>query len=144
MHDDADVSWVANLLVSANLADATTVERLSDWLRTDCPWNSESVPPGAKGVGFLKPIAGSSAPRELWGGWKHPESHVWAGALNHASIPAIIDHIGTLPWTTPAAVQLLIQDQEESYFRLYMWRDGRFQQFAPVLGPEEADEYEAW
>jgi hypothetical protein len=72
--------------------------------------------------------------RDCWGGWKNPECRVWAGALNHADLPAVIEHIGTMHWEHPEAVQLLIQDQdqEQSYFRLWTWRDGRMQQYVPA------------
>jgi hypothetical protein len=51
--------------------------------------------------------------------------------LNHADLPAVVERIAAGPWRVPAAVQLLIMDQEESYFRLWMIRDGQIRQYAP-------------
>jgi hypothetical protein len=74
------MSWVANVMVQAAEEDTPSLVALSEWLKNDAPWNGPSVPPGATGVGFLRPI--TEPDRNQWGGWKQPERNLWAGALN--------------------------------------------------------------
>jgi hypothetical protein len=123
---NAHVSYVANILLMVSGDDAASVPELDRWLQEDAPWREPSVPPGATGVGSIRQLT-----NECWGGWKNPECRVWAGVLNHADLSALIEHVGTMPWAHPEAVQLLIQDQEETYFRLWTWRGGRMRQCAP-------------
>ena len=73
-----------------------------------------------------------------WGGWKHPECEVWAGALNHADLDAFKQRVFETPWREPNLVQLLMMDQQEGYFRMWMIRDNELRQFAP-LQPNEED-----
>ncbi|MFJ4788640.1 hypothetical protein [Streptomyces sp. NPDC088794] len=44
-----------------------------------------------------------------------------------------------MPWCEPNLVQLLVMDQEEGFFRMWMIRDSELRQFAP-LQPNEKDE----
>ncbi|MGC4815182.1 hypothetical protein ACLQ29_32115 [Micromonospora sp. DT228] len=44
-------------------------------------------------------------------------------------------------WHHPSAVQLLVMDQEESFFRVWMIRDGALRQYAPSSPDEEDDEF---
>ena len=134
------MSWVANMLVIADRQDRDVVESLSEWLRINCPWNGPSDPPNATGVGYLRLI---SDPNGTWGGWKHPECAVWGGVLNHADLDAVLAQVSGLPWRYRGPLQILLMDQEESYFRLYMWRDGGLHQFAPPP-PDNADDEHAW
>jgi len=123
------MSWVANVILVADMEDRDLVPDLVRWLEEDAPWNTESVPPGRTGVGSL--IDQTQTQVNTWGGWKAPECHVWAGALNYADLGAVVAQVGAVPWKHPGSVQLLIMDQEESYFRLWMMRDGGMRQFAP-------------
>jgi hypothetical protein len=34
----------------------------------------------------------------LEAGWKNPECEVWAGALNYADLPALLDRVYAVPW----------------------------------------------
>jgi hypothetical protein len=47
------------------------------------------------------------------------------------------------PWRFPGRVQVFLKDQEQSYFRLYMFRDGAWNQCAPAP-PPDADDQHAW
>jgi hypothetical protein len=129
------VSWVANVMVSADASDWRNVEALSDWLRDEAPRRRQ---PGAVGVGSLRLITGPDAG---WGGAKNPECEVWAGALNHADLDALRQRFAGTPWRVPGAVQLLIMDQEEWFFRLWMIRDGELRQYAPPAPSEEDDAF---
>ncbi|MFG2525700.1 squamosa promoter-binding protein 15 [Streptomyces sp. NPDC048527] len=126
------MSWVANVMISADQADAANVEALSHWLRDEAPRREQ---PEVVGVASLRLTTGPDA---LWGGAKRPECAVWAGALNHADLVALRSRVEAAPWQEPNAVQLLVMDQEESFFRLWMIREGSLAQYAP-LAPSEED-----
>ncbi|WP_432158936.1 MULTISPECIES: hypothetical protein [unclassified Streptomyces] len=79
----------------------------------------------------------------LGAGGKYPECEVWAGALDHADLDALRRRFAETPWRQPNAVQLLVQDQEESFFRLWMIRGGELRQYAPLEPSEEDDEFYA-
>ncbi|MBN6054875.1 hypothetical protein JYK22_23265, partial [Nonomuraea sp. RK-328] len=72
------------------------------------------------------------------GGWKYPECDVWAGALNHADLKAVLDRIARMPWRWANVLQVFVMDQEDSFFRVWMPRDGELRQYAPIT-PDEDD-----
>ncbi|WP_319464164.1 hypothetical protein [Micromonospora sp. RTP1Z1] len=90
------------------------------------------------GCGELALIAESD---NQWGGYKYPECAVYAGALNHADLDALVEHFGSVQWHTPNAVQLFVMDQEQSFFRVWMVRKGKPQQYAPTSPDEEDDQF---
>jgi hypothetical protein len=128
------MSWVANVMVSVDMADSAKVEALSEWLRTKAPRRGR---PEVRGVGFLQVL--TSAGTNQWGGWKQPECEVWAGALNHADLDALRQQVSETPWCEPHLVQLLVMDQEQGFFHLWMIREGQLRQFSPSE-PGEEDE----
>ncbi|WP_200824715.1 hypothetical protein [Nonomuraea solani] len=130
--DNRLVSWVTNLMVSVDVMDGPNVEALSEWLRTEAPLRDR---PGG-GCGFLSETTGQDL---QWGGGKSPECTVWAGALNNADLPAVLDRVQCIAWRCPSAVQVFLMDQQEAYFRVWMLRDGTLQQYAPTV-PDEKDE----
>lgn len=125
------MSWIANMMVSVGMEDVPTVESLSEWLRTEAPLRDTQ----GQGCGFLGEIAGQDS---AWGGWKNPWCDLWAGALNHADLPAILDHIARMPWQSPNELQIFTMDEQESFFRIWMLRDGELRQYAPT-SPAETD-----
>ncbi|WP_406340683.1 squamosa promoter-binding protein 15 [Streptomyces sp. NBC_01578] len=127
------MSWVANVMISVDMADNANVEALSEWLRTAAP---RCAQPEARGVGFLNLL--TSADTNQWGGWKQPECEVCEGALNHADLDALKQRAFEVPWREPNLVQLLVMDQEEGFFRMWMIRGNELRQFAP-LEPNEED-----
>ncbi|MFF0869279.1 hypothetical protein ACFYUV_46500 [Nonomuraea sp. NPDC003560] len=126
------MSWVANVMVSVDAVDRPNVEALSNWLRAEAPRRDR---PGM-GCGFLTETTGQDS---QWGGWKFPECSVWAGTLNHADLPAVLDRVQNIAWRCPNAVQVFLMDQEESFFRLWMLRNGMLKQYA-LPHPGEEDE----
>ncbi|GAB3174479.1 hypothetical protein GCM10027059_46820 [Myceligenerans halotolerans] len=128
------MSWVANVMVSVAMDDNENAEALSEWLRTQAPLRSR---PDAHGVGYLRLLTGGEGSQ--WGGWKEPECEVWAGALNYADLDALRQRFFETPWREPNAAQLLVMDQEEGFFRLWMIRGGELRQYAPLV-PSEEDE----
>lgn len=87
-------------------------------------------------MGFLNLL--TSADTNQWGGWKQPECEVCEGALNHADLDALKQRAFEVPWREPNLVQLLVMDQEEGFFRMWMIRGNELRQFAP-LEPNEED-----
>jgi hypothetical protein len=51
--------------------------------------------------------------------------------LRHTDVEAAAAKFAELPWRVPAAAQLFVMDQEQSYFRLWMIREGRVRRYAP-------------
>jgi hypothetical protein len=128
------VSWVANILLSVDgFEDVAQVRELDRWLRAQAPRREQS---DVKGVGSLRALHDNP---EAWGGEKHPEALVWAGVLNHADIPAVVERFGSTAWRTPGLAQLMIRDQEQGAFRVWMIRAGRAHQYTP-LADLDADE----
>ncbi|MFH8656683.1 PQQ-binding-like beta-propeller repeat protein [Streptomyces afghaniensis] len=125
------MSWVANVMISAADADRANVEALSAWLSAEAPHRGR---PDASGVGDLNLLTDQDPG---WGGWKWPECQVWAGALNHCDLDALRKRVAETPWREPNVVQLLVMDQEESFFRLWMIRGGELRQYAPLTPSEE-------
>ena len=124
------MSWVTNVILTTNLTDEGHGEELSEWLREQAP----TRPGKARGVGAL--IRTTS-----WGGWKHPECTVFTGVLNNADVDAVVRHVERMPWAFPEYLQLLIEDQEELFFRLWMFRAGRLVEMTP---PQQQVEQEVW
>jgi hypothetical protein len=120
------MSWVCNVLVSVDIQDRAALDEFNDWLAGQAP-RSEGL--AGSGVGQLGDLVGDSAP--AWKGPKYPECRLWGGALNHADVDAVVARFGALRWRVPGAAQLFTMDQEQTYFRLWMIRDGRVQQYAP-------------
>jgi hypothetical protein len=120
------MSWVSNVLVSFDMTDLDTANELNRWLAEDAPQREDS---GIRGVGLLGDLVGIEA--SPWRGPKFPECRLWGGTLNKADLGAVIAKFESLPWQVPAAAQIFIQDQEQSYFRLWMIRNGRADQYAP-------------
>lgn len=114
------MSWVANVILTTDLTDAPRAEELSQWLEQDAPTQNGE----GHGVGRLLPTTS-------WGGWKHQECHVFTGVLNLADVGAVVRHVERMPWAYPEFLQLLVQDQEEMFFRLWMFRAGRLVEMTP-------------
>jgi hypothetical protein len=138
------MSWVANLMLQADLRDESVVNAVSAWLENDAPRRPGGDVDGnqLRGVGSLALLTGPGSGLH-WGGWKYPECSLWGGVLNYADVPALLAYVTGAPWRYPGRVQILLMDQGESYFRLYMYRDGDWRQYAPPP-PLDADDQCAW
>jgi ribosomal protein S18 acetylase RimI-like enzyme len=124
------MSWVANVILTTDLMDEMRGEELSQWLHEQAPTRHGA----GHGVGSL-------ARTGTWGGWKNPEYTVFTGVLNHADVDAVVRHVERMPWAYPEFLQLLIQDQEDGFFRLWMFRAGRLVELTP---PQQQVEEEVW
>lgn len=124
------MSWVANVILTTDLMDEVRGDELSQWLREQAPTRHGA----GHGVGGLARTA-------TWGGWKNPECTVFTGVLNHADVDAVVRHVERMPWAYPEFLQLLIRDQEDVFFRLWMFRFGRLVELTP---PHPQVEEEVW
>ncbi|MFN8075088.1 MAG: hypothetical protein U0Q15_06660 [Kineosporiaceae bacterium] len=80
-------------------------------------------------MGYLSSLSDEG---QHWGGWKNPECRLFGGALNHADLPAVIEKFASFPWREPGSVQLMVNDQEQCIFRVWMIRDEAPVQVVPV------------
>ncbi|WP_409235475.1 squamosa promoter-binding protein 15 [Streptomyces sp. PA5.6] len=129
------MSHVANVMISVEPDDRPAVEELSQWLQTSAP--RRGFGPDAVGrVGSLHETTGSDT---RWGGGKYPECDVYAGALNHADLDGLVGQVERIVWTHPEFVQLFVMDQEQVYFRVWMFHGAKLRQIAP-----EGREEEGW
>jgi hypothetical protein len=145
------MSWVTNVMVSVNLDDRNTAAEFAAWL-CDRPfdylkreqWHRDFPYPWPEEREWQGPYSGALAesPAEVWPGTKVRECSVWLGVLNHADLEKVRARFAAMPWQVPNAVQLMLMDQEECFFRLWMIRDGQLYQ-VPLPGPYE-DEDEFW
>lgn len=118
------MSSVTNMMLSVSCDDRPQAVQLSRWLE------SNGRVPGAssRGCGSLREISHETV---RWGGAKLPECQVWAGVLNHADLPAVLAAVARTAWVEPDSVQLLLMDQHDFHFQLWMVRDGVWRQYAP-------------
>ena len=114
------MSRVANVILTTDLLDEPRAQELSEWLSDRAPMRHGT----GRGVGSL-------ARTETWGGWKAPECTVFTGVLNHADIDAVVRYVEGMPWAWPEFLQLLISDQGDLFFRLWMFRAGRLVELTP-------------
>ncbi|MEU8316208.1 squamosa promoter-binding protein 15 [Micromonospora sp. NPDC048169] len=128
------MSWVANVMLSVGLTDRRNAEAFIGWLDTRCRCREPGTSSGC--CGSLRLV---TAVDNQWGGHKNPECQVFAGALNHADLTAVVTRFGSVAWHNPNAVQLFVMDQEQFFFRVWMIRDGALRQYAPS-SPDEDDD----
>ena len=64
---------------------------------------------------------------------------MFTGVLNHAAIDALVAHVEGMPWAFPELLQLLIKDQGDIFFRLWMFRAGRLVELTPSQPEVEQD-----
>jgi hypothetical protein len=86
------MSWVANLMVQADMEDRAAIETLSAWLESEAP---RRFGENARGVGYLAELTNPEG--NHWGGWKNPECEVWAGALNQPTLTPF--SLGSAAWS---------------------------------------------
>ncbi|RZQ61777.1 squamosa promoter-binding protein 15 [Amycolatopsis suaedae] len=119
------MNWLANVMVCVNARDVPHVAALSTWL-------------GEAGYGRLSDTTG---PDTRWGGSEYPSCTVWAGTLTNGSLGEVLDQVRATPWLEPHAVQVLLMESGQYFFRLWMFRDGELRQFAPETPTERDDDF---
>ena len=145
------VSWVTNVMLSVHGHDRHNAGDFAIWIRNNPfeylkrdSWPTGLPDPWPEGDRWQGPYIGAleESPDEVWPGSKAPEAHVWLGVLNTADLSKVLARFAAIPWRIPNAVQLFLMDQEESYFRVWMIRDGRLVQLGTP--PPDEDDAEFW
>lgn len=114
------MSWVTNLMVAHGLQDLDRAVEFNEWLTTAAPRREGGMDPGAGRLSLT-----TEHPADAWAGPKFPECHLWLGVLNHADVQAVVDRFVALAWRRPEDAQLFLKDQEQSFFQVWMIRNGR-------------------
>jgi hypothetical protein len=105
------------------------------WPNIPDPWPEDTEYQGPWSAGLQE------SPPSVWPGSKGPECHVWLGVLNNSDLDRFRALFAAIPWQLPNAVQLMLMDQEELFFRLWMFREGQLRQYAPARPHENEDEF---
>jgi hypothetical protein len=121
------MSRLTEILLSVFPEDEHHLEDLSFWIRDQAP-KADDRADGSPGN--LLPVAGAFG-SEAWGGSKLPTATIWAGVTNYLNVDAFVEHVADLDWDEPDWVQLLLRDDGDPWFRLYMIRDGEIRQYSP-------------
>jgi hypothetical protein len=61
--------------------------------------------------------------RSCWGGTKHPQTSIALAAFNHINADYLRDVIAGADWPEGSAYQLLVKDEEETFFTEWMRKD---------------------
>jgi hypothetical protein len=111
----AGMSQETNIILAADLTDRARAEGLDEWLSENA---ASHTGPG----------------RHLW-------ALTWAVRNLAADAGAVVRHVEQVPWAYPEFLQLLIQDQGDMFFRLWMFRAGRLVEVTP---PQQKVQQEVW
>lgn len=116
MHLPCGHGPVPNLILTADLDDWARADELNEWLDEH-----------------------ASA---RWGAGRDVDTDTLTWRIrNLADVGAVVRHAERMPWAHPEFLQLLIKDQEEVFFRLWMFRGGRLVEMTP---PERSVQEEVW
>lgn len=131
------MSRAVDVILITGPADDGNVEELSFWMATADAADlgrddteQGTGPPGDGQVGSLLPLNGPVG-EDLWGGHKRVIGGVWGAATANLHWSRFLDRVRDAPWEDPDQVQLLLRDDGDSYFRVYMFVDGELQNVAP-------------
>jgi hypothetical protein len=53
---------------------------------------------------------------------------MWISQSNHLARDLMLDELASLPWPDPYSVQVLVQQEEDDCFGLWMLYDGKFEE----------------
>lgn len=129
------MSRATTIIIHADPQDAPTVADLSAWLGDSAPRTDSRTTDRA---GHLVPMYDSLA-ADAWGGYKAPDQGLWGGVANHLDPHGFADYAASLNWKEPRHLQILLKDEGDPWFRLYMLRDGQLTQHAPTPSPDETE-----
>ncbi len=122
--DTRGVSSVSTvlLLVGGDQRDRDKVDELNTWLASRHP---------------AEQLRDASTVEDAVGGYKFPRWGIYATSLNHADLDEVVRRVESIVWERPWLVQLLIQDEMESTFGVWMFDDAR--QLREVIRPRTYD-----
>lgn len=97
------MSWITNTILHLGLGDEDKVDAINSFF--------------GEQDGFVC-VDDPKLPRGWYGGAKMLETNIYIGAFNHIDILGLISHIRSVVFQEPHAVQLILMDQEQDWFRL--------------------------
>lgn len=104
-------------MVIAAWQDVSTMEPFTHWAEDDDRgWSG--------GFGH---VGGREADR-FWSTGKGSPEGIWVATFDHLNRPALLADLGRLPRSTPYTVQVLIRDEEDDCFGLWMIFDGELRE----------------
>ncbi len=62
-----------------------------------------------------------------------PECYMWVVQFTRNNWSGLLEHLESLPWGNPGSVQVLIHDEEDDCFGLWMMSDGKLRE-VPLPG----------
>jgi hypothetical protein len=129
------VGRVADIVLIASQEGDPVVEDLAFWMGTEeaCDPGKEQyvsgvpassvlevgAPRGLIRVGNLMPLT-SALGEELWGGYKSLKFSAWGGVTNNMDWDRFLGRVASASWANPEHVQLLLKDDGDRHFRLYI------------------------
>ena len=121
------MSSVTNVLLVTYFSDHPLVDDLNAWM----------IEQHQRQADALVELTSDDARRLLpWGGTKNPECGVYAAALNHWDLHALVAKVESLVWRERNAVQLFLKDEDDASFGVWMFAGERL---AEVLEPRTYD-----
>ncbi len=98
----------------------------------------------AEGVAPVDPVGhplplGGAVGEELWGGSEALSVSVWGEVTNHMHWGRFLERVASAGWQDPERLQLLVKDDGDPYFRMYMVRDGSLRNVVPEPAREGYD-----
>jgi hypothetical protein len=148
---------VADIILIAAQGDDPVVEELAFWMGAEeafdpgeeqyvsgVPASSlleAGAPRGPVRVGNLMPLTGALG-EELWGGYKSLNFSAWGGVTNNMDWDRFLGRVASASWADPGRLQLLLKDDGDTYFRLYMFLGGELRNAAPA--PEDGGYDRLW
>ena len=121
------MSRVTDVILIVDPADDAHVEDISFWLASDEPRTDDRT---TARVGALLPLTGAMG-EELWGGHKAFGFSLWGAVTNHLDRDRCLERVETTQWGDAERVQLLVKDDGDTFFRLYMFSAGKLSNFSP-------------
>ena len=96
------MSRVTNAILNLGLPDENLIDEVNKFFPEGCGF-----------VGADDP----KLPTKWYGGTKMLETCILIGSFNYLDTEALIAHLRQIPFEAPWSVQLMIQEQEEDWFR---------------------------
>ena len=121
------MSQVTDVILIVEPGDDDNVADISFWMASNEPRSDDRA---SASVGPLMPLTGPVG-EQLWGGYKSLGFSLWGAVTNYLDWEKFLARVEETPWKWRERVQLLMKEDDDSYFRLYMFEGGRLANFAP-------------
>jgi hypothetical protein len=123
-------SWLASVLGdNAGVSRLTDVVVIGAWQDVPMmePFTHGEEDDDREWSGKFGHIGGREADR-FWSTGKGSPEGIWVATFNHLNRSALLADLERLPWSAPYTVQVLIRDEEDDCFGLWMIFDGELRE----------------